>query len=161
MDGGSSSGTKLTQPRSDDMGTARKLRHKMAQYASPHRRALIIEDEIVIALGLQDAMSAMGFDHCDIASSDQQARSLAMGGQPDVALVDVSLEGGREGIEAARWLREVCDVPIVFVTGYTDPDTIDRIHQQVPGAPVIPKPDYRRGLAHAVDDAIAHKTGQI
>ena len=161
MDGGSSAGTKLTQPRSDDMGTARKLRHKMAQYASPHRRALIIEDEIVIALGLQDAMSAMGFDHCDIASSDQQARSLAMGGQPDVALVDVSLEGGREGIEAARWLREVCDVPIVFVTGYTDPDTIDRIHQQVPGAPVIPKPDYRRGLAHAVDDAIAHKTGQI
>jgi two-component system, response regulator PdtaR len=143
------------------MGTARKLRHKMAQYAPPRRRALIIEDEIVIALGLQDAMSAMGFDHCDIASGDQQARSLAMGGQPDVALVDVSLEGGREGIEAARWLREVCDVPIVFVTGYTDPDTIDRIHQQVPGAPVIPKPDYRRGLAHAVDDAIAHKTGQI
>jgi DNA-binding response OmpR family regulator len=143
------------------MGTARKLRHKMAQYAPPRRRALIIEDEIVIALGLQDAISAMGFDHCDIASSDQRARSLAMGGQPDVALVDVSLEGGREGIEAARWLREVCDVPIVFVTGYTDPDTIDRIHQQVPGAPVIPKPDYRRGLAHAVDDAIAHKTGQI
>jgi two-component system, response regulator PdtaR len=143
------------------MGTARKLRHKMAQYAPPRRRALIIEDEIVIALGLQDAMSAMGFDHCDIASSDQRARSLAMGGQPDVALVDVSLEGGREGIEAARWLREVCDVPIVFVTGYTDPDTIDRIHQQVPGAPVIPKPDYRRDLAHAVDDAIAHKTGQI
>src|SRR5689334_23879157 len=140
------------------MGTARKLRHKMAQYASPHRRALIIEDEIVIALGLQDAMSAMGFEHCDIASSDQQARSLAMGGQPDVALVDVSLEGGREGIEAARWLREVCEVPIVFVTGYTDPDTLDRIHQQVPGAPVISKPDYRRGLADAVDDAIAHES---
>ena len=128
----------------------------MAQYA--RRRALIIEDEIVIALGLQDAMSAMGFEHCDIASSDQQARSLAMGGQPDVALVDVSLEGGREGIEAAKWLREVCEVPIVFVTGYTDPDTLDRIHQQVPGAPVISKPDYRRGLADAVDDAIAHES---
>jgi len=128
----------------------------MAQYA--RRRVLIIEDEIVIALGMQDAMSAMGFEHCDIASSDQQARSLAMGGQPDVALVDVSLEGGREGIEAARWLREVCEVPIVFVTGYTDPDTIDRIHQQVPGAPVISKPDYRRGLADAVDDAIAHES---
>ena len=128
----------------------------MAQYASPGRRALIIEDEIVIALGLQDAMSAMGFDHCDLASSDQRARSLAMGSQPDVALVDVSLEGGREGIEAARWLREVCEVPIVFVTGYTDTATMDRIHKQVPGAPVISKPDYRRGLADAVDDAIAH-----
>jgi DNA-binding response OmpR family regulator len=53
-------------------------------------------------------MSAMGFDHCDIAASDQRARSLAMGDPPDVALVDVSLEGGLEGIEAARWLREVC-----------------------------------------------------
>jgi two-component system, response regulator PdtaR len=126
---------------------------------SPPRRALIVEDEILIALGLQDAMSAMGFDHCDLAPSDRRARSLAMSGPPDIALVDVSLEGGREGIEAARWLREVCQVPVVFVTGYTDPDTMDRIHQQVPGAPVISKPDYRGGLADAVDAAIAHRTG--
>jgi DNA-binding LytR/AlgR family response regulator len=82
-----------------------------------------------------------------------------MGSQPEVALVDVSLEGGREGIEAARWLREVCEVPIVFVTGYTDTATMDRIHKQVPGAAVIFKPDYRSGLAAAVQDAIAHRIG--
>jgi CheY-like chemotaxis protein len=63
-----------------------------------------------------------------------------MGVQHDVALVDVCLDGGREGIEAARWLREVCEVPVVFVTGYNDPDTIERIHERVPGAPVLPKP---------------------
>jgi hypothetical protein len=39
----------------------------------------------------------------------------------------------REGIEIARWLREVCDVPIVFVTEQTDEDTAERIHEQVPG----------------------------
>jgi DNA-binding response OmpR family regulator len=94
----------------------------MDQHSSP-RRALIIEDEIVIALDLQDAMFAMGFDHCDLVSSDRRARSLAMWVQPDVALVDVCLDGGREGIEAATWLREVCEVPVVFVTGYNDPDT--------------------------------------
>jgi DNA-binding response OmpR family regulator len=131
----------------------------MDQLSSPHRHALIVEDEILIALGLQDAMSEMGFDQCDLASNDQRARSFAMRDQPDVALVDVCLEGGREGIEAARWLREVCQVPIVFVTGYNDPETIDRIHQQVPGAPVISKPNYRSGLARAVDDAITHRTG--
>jgi DNA-binding response OmpR family regulator len=122
---------------------------------SSHRRALIVEDEIVIALDLQDAMSAMGFDHCDLASSDRNARSLAMWVQPDVALVDVCLDGGREGIEAARWLREVCEVPVVVTD---DPGTIERIHKQVPGAPVISKPDYRGGLADAVDAAIAHGT---
>ena len=58
----------------------------------------------------------------------------------DIVLMDVCLDGGREGIEAARWLREVCEVPVVFVTGYNDPDTIERIHVRVPGAPVLPKP---------------------
>jgi len=142
----SSLGTKLTQPRSGHTGT--KLRTKDGSICPPPR-----------PVGLQDAISAMGFDHCDLASSDQRARSLAMGSQPDVALVDVSLEGGREGIEAARWLREVCEVPIVFVTGYTDTATMDRIHKQVPGAAVISKPDYRSGLAAAVQDAIAHRIG--
>jgi CheY-like chemotaxis protein len=50
---------------------------------------------------------------------------------PDIVLMDVSLEGDCEGIEVARWLREVCDVPIIFITGYTDPDTIERIHEVV------------------------------
>ena len=57
----------------------------------------------------------------------------------DIVLMDVCLDGGREGIEAARWFREVCEVPVVFVTGYNDPDTIERIHVRVPGAPVLPK----------------------
>ena len=154
MENESSLGTKLTQPRSDHTGTARKLRTKDGSICPPP--ALIIEDEIVIALGLQDAMSAMGFNHCDLASSDQRARSLAMGSQPDVALVDVSLEGGREGIEAARWLREVCEVPIVFVTAHGDEDTLQRIREQVPGAPVLSKPVFRRTLADAVAEVTKH-----
>ena len=80
------------------------------------RRALIIEDEFLIALDLEATMFKLGFDFCALAPSAFKARSLAMNDQPDVALVDVCLEGGREGIEIARWLREVCQVPIVFVT---------------------------------------------
>jgi len=125
--------------------------------SSRPRRALIVEDEIVIALDLQDAMSAMGFDQCELASSDRNARSLAMGSQPDVALVDVCLDGGRDGIEAARWLREVCEVPVVFVTGCDDPTTIERIHEQVPDAPVLTKPEYRKGLADAIAEVTAHR----
>jgi DNA-binding LytR/AlgR family response regulator len=64
--------------------------------------------------------------------------------------MDINLEGGREGIEVARWLRKVCEAPIVFVTGYTDHDTVERIHEQVPGAPVLSKPVYGDRLADAV-----------
>jgi CheY-like chemotaxis protein len=72
--------------------------------------------------------------------------------------MDVNLEGGREGIELARRLREACDVPIVFVTGYTDNETIDRIRSQVPGAPVIPKPVWGDRLSEAVAGALRFRT---
>jgi two-component system, response regulator PdtaR len=127
----------------------------MDQLSSTHpRRALIVEDEIVIALDLQEAMSGLGFEISDLAANSNRAFSLAMSNQPDIVLMDVGLDGGREGIEAGRWLREVCGVPVVFVTGYDDPDTLERIHERVPGAPVLAKPVYREGLADAVAETI-------
>ena len=100
----------------------------MAQVSPAPRRALIVEDEPVFAMGLAADMQALGFDTCDLAADGQNAFLQAMEDPPDIVLMDVNLEGGREGIEAARWLREVCDIPIVFVTAYTDHDTVERIH---------------------------------
>ena len=76
--------------------------------------------------------------------------------QPDVVLIDVCLEGGREGIEIARRLRAACDVPIVFVTAYNDKDTLERIYKQVLGAPVLSKPVYSKRLADAVAAVTKH-----
>ena len=130
---------------------------KMTNLSCPQvRRALIIEDEFLIALDLEATMFKLGFDFCALAPSACKARSLAMNDQPDVALVDVCLEGGREGIEIARWLREVCQVPIVFVTAQGDKDTVERIHQLVPGAPVLTKPVFRHTLASAVAEVTKH-----
>ena len=122
----------------------------MVQNSSAHRRALIVEDECLFAMSLAVDMQALGFTTCDVAANGQDAFLKVMEDAPDIVLMDVNLEGGREGIEAARWLREVCDIPVVFVTAYTDPDTIERIHEQVPDAPVIAKPLYRDRLAKAV-----------
>ena len=115
-----------------------------------HRRALIVDDEIIFAINLEADMHELGFDICDLAANGQQASMFAMSNQPDIVLMDINLEGGREGIEIARWLRSVCEAPIVFITGYTDPDTVARIRQQVPGANVLPKTAYRDRLAAAV-----------
>jgi CheY-like chemotaxis protein len=123
----------------------------MAQRTPAHRRhALIVEDEPFIAMGLAADMEELGFDSCDLAADGQSAFLKAMRHQPDVVLMDVNLEGAREGIEAAKWLRELCDIPVVFVTAFTDRVTLQRIHEQVPGAPVVPKPHYRERLARAV-----------
>jgi DNA-binding NarL/FixJ family response regulator len=110
----------------------------MAQRSPPHRgRALIVEDELLFALNLEAEMHTLGFDVCDLAANGHQASMLAMSNQPDIVLMDINLEGGREGIEVARWLRTVCEAPVVFISGYTDRDTVERIHEQVPDAPVL------------------------
>ena len=122
----------------------------MLTQSPARRRALIVEDEFLIANDLELAMHALGFDDCDLAPNARQAHSLSMTDRPDIVVVDVCLEGGREGIELGRWLREMFDVPVVFVTSYSDNDTIERINTQVPGAPVLPKPVYPKRLAAAV-----------
>jgi two-component system, response regulator PdtaR len=126
------------------------------QHSLGQRRALIVEDEALFAMGLEADMLEFGFDVCDLAANGHQAYAYAMSNQPDVVLMDVSLEGGREGIEVARWLSTVCDAPIVFVTGHADRDTVERIHRQVPGAPVLSKPIYRDHLAEAVAAVSRH-----
>jgi pilus assembly protein CpaE len=117
----------------------------------PTIRVLIVDD----IAETRDNLEKLLFFEKDIqviakASTGREAVAMAKQHQPDVVLMDINLEGGREGIEVARWLSTVCEAPVVFITGYTDRDTLDRIQQQVPGAPVLPKPIYRDGLAAAV-----------
>ena len=126
----------------------------MARSLGAHRRALIVEDEYLCALNLAADMQELGFASCDLAANGQDAFLQAMENTPDIVLMDVNLEGGREGIEAARWLREVCNIPIVFITAHTDFDTVKRIHQQVPDAPVIAKNLYRDRLARTVAEML-------
>jgi len=112
--------------------------------------ALIVEDEPVVALDLEDAMKEMGFYVCGVAATQDRAHSLAASEQPELVLMDVSLQGGQEGIEAARCLREACRAEVIFVTGHTDRATLERIQDQVPGAPVLPKPVSHARLAELV-----------
>ena len=58
-----------------------------------HRRALIVDDEIIFAINLEADMHELGFDFCDLAANGQQASMLAMSNQPDVVLMDINLEG--------------------------------------------------------------------
>jgi two-component system, response regulator PdtaR len=112
--------------------------------------ALIVEDEPFVALHLEDIMQALGFYVCGVAPTQERARSLALSEEPDVALMDVKLQDDSDGIEAARRLREACSAEIVFVTGNADSATLARIHQEVPGAPVLAKPIGTEQLAEAL-----------
>jgi DNA-binding response OmpR family regulator len=114
------------------------------------RRALIVDDEYLIAFDVEASMRALGFDACTVASNERDAIALAENNTPDVVVMDVYLGGTRAGIETARWLRDVCGVPVIFMTAQIDKGTLERIRTVMPGAPVLSKPVYRDTLAKAV-----------
>ena len=76
-------------------------------FSSDRGCALIVEDEFLIALDLEETMQALGFEVCALAPTAKEAISLAMRNPPDVVSMDVYLDGTRQGIEAAQWLRTV------------------------------------------------------
>ena len=129
----------------------------MSSVQSRPPRALIVEDEILIALALEAEMKDLGFDVCGLAANARQAIAMAMDDEPDLAVLDIYLNGARDGIETARVLRDLCGVQVVFVTAYSDDEGLtERIQQQVPNAPVLTKPLY----GHRLADAIA-KTSEV
>lgn len=81
-------------------------------------RVLIVEDEPVIVLDLMDILEDAGHIVVGVAESMERALELATASVPfDVAIMDVDLSGGPDGVETARRLREQHDVPSLFVSG--------------------------------------------
>lgn len=114
-------------------------------------RALIVEDEIVIAMDLEAQMRKLGFDVCGVTSNAKEALSLAMEDPPDLTIMDIYLNGARDGIEAARQIRDLFATTVIFITAYGDDEGLmDEIRQQVPEATVLPKPLYGSRLADTI-----------
>lgn len=87
---------------------------------------LIVEDERIIALDLRVKLVKLGYSVIGMAHSGGEAVRLACESAPDLVLMDIILDKGIDGIEAARLIRERMDVPVVFVSACNDPSTKER-----------------------------------
>lgn len=87
-------------------------------------RVLVVEDESIIALATTANLKKMGCEVVATAATGQQAVDIATRKRPDIVLMDIMLEGGMDGIEAASLIREHHpDMPIIYCTAYTDEGT--------------------------------------
>ena len=78
------------------------------------RRALIVEDEILVALDIEDALNRLGIEVVGIAADSKAALAMAEG--VDFALVDINLRDGPTGPEIAKRMAQDYGVKVVFVT---------------------------------------------
>ena len=115
----------------------------------PAHSVLIVEDERIIAKDIQQTLRGRGYDAFAIASSAEEALARVSERCPDLVLMDIRIEGERDGIEAAKLLTALHDVPVIFLSAHADPATLDRAKKVRPYA-FLAKPVSPAVLAQAV-----------
>ena len=90
-------------------------------------KILVVEDEAITALDIQGLLERVGFEVVSTASSGIEAIQKARDLKPDLILMDVTLKGEMDGIEAAERIMTLFDIPVIYLTGYSDEKTFERI----------------------------------
>ena len=117
-------------------------------------RVLIVEDDFLIAMQTEVALTAAGFEVVGPATTAEEAVELARETQPWLAVMDIRLASSRDGIDAARELYEGFAIRCIFATAHDDAHTRGRAE---PYAPLgwLPKPYTMASLVTVVAEAVA------
>ncbi|MBN2110784.1 MAG: response regulator [Methanosarcinaceae archaeon] len=89
-------------------------------------RIMIVEDEKIVAMDIKDSLESFGYNVPCMASSGEDAIEMARVHCPDLILMDVVLKGDMDGIQAAEIIHDHYDIPVIYLTAYSDEKTISR-----------------------------------
>jgi len=87
--------------------------------STPCKILLIVEDQFLLAMGLKDELEDGGYQVLKLAARHQEALSCARETKPDLALVNIDLANGDDGVALARDLKAL-GVPVLFISGQPD-----------------------------------------
>jgi CheY-like chemotaxis protein len=99
------------------------------------RRVLVVEDEILVAMMIEDLLERLGATVAGSAGSVEAALAALDGPPPDAAILDANLGGALSGPVARR--LDALAVPFVVATGYVEHTLAD---PRLAGAPRLVKP---------------------
>jgi len=128
----------------------------MEQAYSQSPRILIVGDEPFIAENLQEMLSIFGYDETEIANSANQAIKAIKSSRPDLVLLDVKIKGDQDGIELGAIIKEQYKVPFVYITSYSDKETINRAKHTQPLGFIV-KPFTKDDVYAAIEVALFNK----
>jgi PAS domain S-box-containing protein len=111
---------------------------------------LVVEDDKIIAKGIEKRLKGMGYAAAGLASTGEEAIQKAVDNRPDLILMDICLGGGMDGVAATELIRKRVDVPVVYLTAYSDPATLERAKITEPFGYVL-KPYEDRDLQTAIE----------
>jgi two-component system, response regulator PdtaR len=103
-----------------------------AATAETKRKVLIVEDQFLAQEFLRIWVETYGFEVCSTAKTAERAIELAILHRPDIVLMDMRLEGEKDGVDAALVIHERIQPRIIYCTGSGEPSTINRINLDHP-----------------------------
>jgi two-component system, LytTR family, response regulator LytT len=114
---------------------------------------LVVEDESIVAKDIQVCLRKLGYDVVGIVSSGEEAVLKAEEFDLDLVMMDIMLKGEMSGIEAADIIRKKKSIPVIFLTAYTDRNTVDKAKETEPYGYII-KPFKEIDIQTAIEIAL-------
>ncbi|HEY9832135.1 MAG TPA: PAS domain S-box protein [Stenomitos sp.] len=120
-------------------------------------KVLVIEDEWTIAQNTKETLENLNYHVPAMAATGEQAIQKAVELQPDLVLMDILLSGEMDGIEAAQQIQNRCNIPVVFLSAYSDSKTVQRVNATHPYGYLV-KPWAAKTLNTTIQSALSrHK----
>ncbi len=121
--------------------------------AGASARVLVAEDDVIVGQDIESALLGHGFQVPEVVHSGKDAVQAARELDLDLVLMDVRMPGAIDGIDAARTIGEELGIPVVYLTAYSDDDTVDRAMSTAPYGYLL-KPFQDRELTTTLELAI-------
>jgi len=92
---------------------------KLEKFTDCTHRILIVEDETILAIGMEYSLEDFGYEVSGIATSYESAVSHVKENLPDLVLMDIKLKGNKTGVDAAKVIWKEYKIPVIFLTSYS------------------------------------------
>ena len=95
-------------------------------------KILIVDDDITTITALEEFLPSKGYDVAGSAFSGKEAIKMAAEARPDLILMDIGMPGKIDGINAAQKIKETLGIPVLFLTGHSEDEIIERAKNAEP-----------------------------
>src|SRR5687767_1717336 len=97
----------------------------------------IVEDDEIIAKNLTIILKSLGYDTPVPANNYEEALKMIENWKPDLVMLDIQIDGEKNGIDVAEAINRDFKIPFIFLTSNSDKYTIDRAKKVFPPAYLI------------------------
>jgi len=125
----------------------------MMSQPTDHAKVLVVEDEQIVAMDVRSQLCGLGYEVVGIATTGKEALRFCEERHPDLVLMDIQLQGPRDGIATASEVRRRWQIPVVFMTAFAGEETLSRAKLSAPYG-YLTKPFQARHLSATISIAL-------